>query len=81
MRALAVRLTPGAVTLFAYFACSYTFSEASRDGGLLTPEASVDPVVLVLGAATLALRLTLLFAVAPATVMAVVRAGIVRAGP
>ena len=69
MKRLRAAVVPG--LLLAFLACcagfSVAFTAASADGGLITPDATPDPVAVVLGLGTLTLRLGLLFVVVPLT--------------
>jgi len=64
--------------LVVYGAVSAAFTAASAHGGLLTPESTPDPVVVLLGLTTLVLRLGLLFAGVPLAVGWAVRRGMRR---
>ncbi|MSP56048.1 MAG: hypothetical protein EXR69_10650 [Myxococcales bacterium] len=56
---------PALGVLLAYGLSTVAFSSVSARGGLLTPDASVDPVVVGLGLLALSLRLTVLWVALP----------------
>lgn len=69
VRALAMTLKPAVLTALAYGLASALFTATSRDGGLLTPDATPDPVTVLAGLLALALRLTLWFVAVPSAGM------------